>query len=143
MSTCTCFKSTRWGVWGGLAMCAIYEQLVRSLCNSSLHAKTRESVLEFCWAGLEATIAMGGACARRSQQDWSAPKGPPRECVLEKVQRDGEALRDVAEVWRSDREVVLAAVQQDGWALQFAAEALKGDSEIVLAAARQSHGHAF
>eukprot|EP00971_Amphidinium_carterae_P019725 388714-Amphidinium_carterae.1 len=56
--------------------------------------------------------------------------------VLEWVKQDldGEALQDVAEVWRSDHEVVLAAVEHDWRALQFAAEALKGDREIVLAA---------
>eukprot|EP00971_Amphidinium_carterae_P195562 3880743-Amphidinium_carterae.1 len=72
------------------------------------------------------------------------PMESRRRRVLEWVKQDldGEALQDIAEVWRSDHEVVLAAVQANGRALQFAAEALKGDRETVLAAVRQ-HGDAL
>eukprot|EP00971_Amphidinium_carterae_P158510 3142351-Amphidinium_carterae.1 len=48
-----------------------------------------------------------------------------------------DSLRDVGEVWKSDREVVLAAVRADGLAFQFAADALKGDREIVLRAVQE------
>eukprot|EP00971_Amphidinium_carterae_P004541 91047-Amphidinium_carterae.1 len=52
-----------------------------------------------------------------------------RRGVLKAVVQRWDALREVDELWKSDREVVLAAVQHDGRALKFAAEALKGDRE--------------
>eukprot|EP00971_Amphidinium_carterae_P045870 902422-Amphidinium_carterae.1 len=62
-----------------------------------------------------------------------------RELVLQAVKKRWDSLREVDEVWKSDREVVLAAVREHmGCALEFAAEALKGDREIVLAAVQES-----
>eukprot|EP00971_Amphidinium_carterae_P252894 5020612-Amphidinium_carterae.1 len=77
-----------------------------------------------------------GVCAKHTarQSALKARRSPKivvrlcmesKERVLKAVRQYWEALKDVDEVWRTDREVVLTAVQHDGRALRFAAEALK------------------
>ena len=60
-----------------------------------------------------------------------------RDEVLERVRRNGYALKFAAAELRADREIVLEAVKQDGSTLEFAAVELRADRQIVREAVGQ------
>jgi len=57
--------------------------------------------------------------------------------VLEKVKRNGLALKYASEKLKNDKEVVLEAVRQYGGALEYASYELRNDKEFVLEAVKQ------
>ena len=60
--------------------------------------------------------------------------------MLERVARNGWALKHATEELRGDREVVITAVADRGYALEYATNELRGDREVVMTAGRQQGG---
>jgi len=73
---------------------------------------------------------------------WAVDGQSDRQTVLRAVERDGNALQHVSDVFKADREVVLTAVTQNGNAFAYTSDLLKADRAFVLAAV-QLHGLAL
>jgi hypothetical protein len=65
-------------------------------------------------------------------------KTTTRELLLAAVERDPEALLELAKKYRADRDFVTAAVQHRGMLLQRASAELKNDRVVVLAAVKDN-----
>lgn len=63
---------------------------------------------------------------------------------LEKIEKNGMALKEVPPLFKDDKEIVLSAVRRDGYALKYASNRLRHDRDIAIAAIENSpYAYAF